>query len=128
MGRGGKRNGVQGRAYSNRTDLSGVKPPPVTAAPGQPYGVAGAQIAAQQAVPVAPPPTTVTPQDLPPLSRPTDRPNEPVTAGMPIGPGPGPEVLPPLGNDNLNFLRGIYTQFPDEQVRDLIEALEAGEF
>lgn len=28
---------------------------------------------------------------------PTAYPNEPVTAGLPSGPGPGPEVLSPLG-------------------------------
>jgi hypothetical protein len=30
-----------------------------------------------------------------PLSGPTARPNEPVTAGLPIGAGPGPEAMPP---------------------------------
>jgi hypothetical protein len=34
----------------------------------------------------APPPGGV-------LNQPTARPNEPVTAGLPIGPGPGPEAL-----------------------------------
>jgi hypothetical protein len=28
-----------------------------------------------------------------PLFAPTERPDEPITAGVPIGPGPGPEVL-----------------------------------
>lgn len=28
-----------------------------------------------------------------PLGAPTDRPGEPVTAGVPVGPGPGAEVL-----------------------------------
>ena len=31
------------------------------------------------------------------LNRPTDRPNEPVTAGLPVGPGPGPEALSGVG-------------------------------
>lgn len=31
-----------------------------------------------------------------PLLRPTERPGEPITAGMPIGPGPGKEALSPL--------------------------------
>lgn len=30
-----------------------------------------------------------------PLSAPTQRPDEPVTAGAPLGPGPGPEVMGP---------------------------------
>lgn len=31
------------------------------------------------------------------FNRPTERPNEPITAGMPTGPGPGPESLPGIG-------------------------------
>jgi hypothetical protein len=31
-----------------------------------------------------------------PISRPTERPGEPVTAGLPTGPGPGPEAIQPL--------------------------------
>lgn len=31
------------------------------------------------------------------LMRPTERPNEPVTAGLPVGPGPGPESLTGVG-------------------------------
>ena len=33
------------------------------------------------------------PQQVTPLLAPTQRPNEPVTAGSPVGPGPGPEAL-----------------------------------
>jgi len=32
-------------------------------------------------------------QPIVPLTAPTQRPNEPVTAGSPLGPGPGPEIL-----------------------------------
>jgi hypothetical protein len=32
-------------------------------------------------------------QPITPLSAPTQRPDEPVTAGSPMGPGPGPEIL-----------------------------------
>jgi hypothetical protein len=32
-------------------------------------------------------------QPIVPLTAPTQRPNEPVTAGAPVGPGPGPEIL-----------------------------------
>lgn len=31
------------------------------------------------------------------LNRPTERPNEPVTAGLPVGPGPGPQSLTGVG-------------------------------
>jgi hypothetical protein len=33
----------------------------------------------------------------PPLTRPTERPNEPVTHGLPVGPGAGPEALQGVG-------------------------------
>lgn len=31
------------------------------------------------------------------LTQPTARPSEPVTTGLPIGPGPGPEAIQPMG-------------------------------
>jgi hypothetical protein len=36
----------------------------------------------------------MTPDQVPSLSAPTARPNEPVTAGLPSGPGAGPEAVP----------------------------------
>ena len=110
-GRGGKVQGSQGTAYSNRTDLNASEP--VTAAPNQPYGVAAEQKAAQNAIPiapqqvssapaptapvqggapVAPPRPAVVPGTLPFL-HPTNRPDEPITAGMDFGPGAGSEAL-----------------------------------
>ena len=50
-GRGGVRQGTPGTAYGNRTDLNAALP--VQAATGQGYGEAGAQQAAQRAIPVA---------------------------------------------------------------------------
>lgn len=70
---------------------------------GQGYGVAKAQQDAQRQVPAAPP--TATSPAAPPLpmgppagslgllDRATERPDEPLTAGAPVGPGPGPEIL-----------------------------------
>lgn len=104
MARGGRRAGSRGGGYTNRSDLQ----LPVAAPEGLPYGDAGKLKAAQRAVPMAPAPTPG-PSPSPPgaepppmpggagsLLRPTERPNEPVTAGMPIGPGPGTEALSPL--------------------------------
>ena len=105
MPRGGKRNGRPGVAYSNRSDLT------PTAAPGQAYGQAGAQLAAQQAMPIAPQPTpqssappvsavpAVAPGGMGALTRPTDRPGEPMSAGAPWGPGPSEMSLPPQAPD-----------------------------
>lgn len=104
MPRGGSRNGAVGKAYANRTDLqTGSKPLPITAVPGQPYGAAGQQMAAQASVPMAP--TSIAPAqpeapmgtmagELPSLMAPSDRPHEPLTHGLAVGPGGGPEVFP----------------------------------
>lgn len=103
--------------YPNRSDLT--RPAPITAAPGQPYGQAGQQIAAQRVQPMgsqpiagAPSPpagapdiaslmqqhaanTGITPGQH--MQAPTARPNEPVTHGLPMGPGAGPEALTGVG-------------------------------
>lgn len=109
MPRGGRRSGTPGAQYGNRSDLQqGPRPMPPTAAPGQTYGVAAAQVRAQQAVPVGPTPTPTVPAapspaaptgtaPIIPLDAPTMRPNEPVTAGSPSGPGPGPAPPTTLG-------------------------------
>lgn len=110
MARGGRRAGNRGTAYTNRTDLQSALP--LNAPTHLPYGDRQKLIQAQQAVPMAPAPVpgpsvagpspTGGPGPLPtpgnrgPLLRPTERPNEPVTAGLPTGPGPGPEALGPL--------------------------------
>lgn len=84
--RGGRRSGTPGKAYGNRTDLNMVHAPQTgleTAAAG---GV-------QAPSPVSTPPAEapgVHPDSVLPLDAPTQRPQEPVTAGMPLGPGVGP--------------------------------------
>lgn len=74
---------------------------------GQGYGVAKAQADAQRLVPAGPPPTAASPATPPlppapmgppagslgPLDRATERPDEPLTQGAPIGAGAGPEIL-----------------------------------
>lgn len=85
-----------------------------TEAPGQPYGAAADERAAQNVVPLrpadAPPQGTPAPQSapqpapsaqrpfvapgsLPYIEQPTTRPQEPVTAGIDYGPGPGSEAM-----------------------------------
>ena len=120
-GKGGPRNGKVGQMYGNRTDLNTSLP--VTTVPGQGYGEAAQQRAAQQAIPMgstpvpgatAPAPAAsqqmpqqmpqatmsdqmaATPQAYPgdlPFLHPTMYPNEPITAGIDSGPGPGSEAL-----------------------------------
>ena len=100
---GGARQGQPGQAYPQRTDLNAQK---IAVAPGQTYGKGAEQEAAQRALPMAgqapvpppggaaaPPATGPGPGAGGAFSRPTDRPDEPMTAGVPMGPGPGPEAL-----------------------------------
>lgn len=67
---------------------------PISAAPGQTYGERGAQEAAQQVMPMAGDPfgaaEAFNPQAQP-LSAPA--PDGPIEAGLPTGPGAGPEAL-----------------------------------
>jgi hypothetical protein len=106
-GRGGARQGTPGTAYGNRTDLN----MPISTVPGQDYGKASQQQAAQSAVPMAASPVAPTQpvqsnqpvQQAQPLPRPgsmpyldpTMRPNEPVTTGIDYGPGAGSEAMGP---------------------------------
>lgn len=121
--------------YANRTDLQNpTKKMAVTAAPGQTYGEAGAQRAAQQAVPMGTPQApVVAPGSLGPLDRPTERPLEPVTAGNPLGAGPGAEALvTPLPDtlmaggkqDLINQVRYVYSKYPNTAVLQLLLELE----
>lgn len=59
------------------------------------------------------------------LAAPSGRPDEPITAGLPIGAGPGPEALG-MAPTPLDELRAIYQRFPTEELRELIEEAERG--
>jgi len=112
-GRGGRREGVAGKAYGQRTDLQGATKLPITAASGQQYGARTAQEDAQRSVPMGSPPVP-RPAATPPagapegvpaagglgdLFAPTARPGEPVTAGADAGAGPGMAALGPSPQD-----------------------------
>lgn len=67
--------------------------------------------------------------DLIPLDAPTQRPNQPVTAGSALGPGGGEEILglPPISpvqefDSGINAIRALYIQDPNNQ--DLKRILE----
>lgn len=121
--------------YPNRSDLRNpAKKIAKTAAKGQPYGQAGAQLASQSVVPMAPSPSAMVPApQAPPIqpgglglfSRPTERPNEPVTAGSSFGPGrtSGREFVVPVAADSvLNELRGLYQAFPSDDLADMLDS------
>ena len=143
-GRGGKRTGKPQSAYGNRTDLHSSIAGPT---PNQVYGQGVAQQQALKAVPLpasgttppgaaAPPPAPpapgappagpapVLPGGLGPIDRPSERPNEPLTAGLSSGPGPGPEALGQSTNPTANMLRGIYSKYPSPGLLALIQEAE----
>src|SRR5689334_2097510 len=125
MARGGKRVGSPGKNYQNRTDLH----QPIRVAPDQQYGQAQALENAQRVIPLptqSSAPAQAAPASSPapagagptsgPFTRPTDRPNEPVTAGLPTGPGPGPEILTSGAGPNdtvRQTLQALYNQNPN---------------
>lgn len=109
MPRGGERAGVPGEQYSNRADL---QTQPRTAGQEKVYGDVAQQQAVQRTPDAAVPPP---PGSLQSLTAPSDRPNEPLTTGLPIGPGAGPDALSPMPvrDDALYDLRAMLAQFPE---------------
>ena len=105
---GGTRQGTPGKAYGNRTDLNAPK---IAEFRGQPYGQRQQQVQAQQTSNAAigqmqarrdqmtPPPVGPGPGQLGDLLAPTAKPDEPLTAGVPFGPGPGPDALTRMDPD-----------------------------
>lgn len=118
-GRGGARQGTPGKAYSNRTDLMLDRAPQqgtVTAAAGG------------QTAPAQPAQPFVTPDMIPRLDDPSTRPQEPVTAGLASGLGPGPEALGGMvapQDPNLATLQAAYLRNPTPELRAVIMRLSA---
>lgn len=82
-------------AEGNRTDLNTeLANTSVGTGDDREWGARQADEQAQEAVPMAGPrqPPTL-PGAMGPLNRPTEMPDQPITAGLPSGPGPGPEAL-----------------------------------
>ena len=111
--------------------------PAMMAARGQTYGKATQQMEAQRAVPMGRSPVETTaaqavrPQPNTPgaFFGPTTRPDEPITAGAPFGPGPGTEVtnaMSPLQDQiaALAEIRAIYRMHPSQELLDIIQFYE----
>jgi len=105
---------------------------PVRLPTGQPYGARAALQAQQQAAPMAaapPPGPALAPAPapagpLPSVFRPTDRPNEPITAGIPIGAGsngPAPAYPDPNSEDPALVLQALFRVFPDATIARLLD-------
>ena len=95
---------------------------------GQTYGEATRQRESQRAMRPGPSPTGEV--ELGPLNRPTEAPEEPITAGVAMGPGPGPEAVPAIGiqpGSRLDLalqIRAIASRYPNPALLALLQELE----
>lgn len=146
MARGGRRKGQTGKPYPNRSDMRAQK---VSVAPSAQYGQGVQQRAAEQALPlpsnsqgagvVAPPASSSVAAPAPEgpqpgtlgFTGPSARPGEPLTTGLPIGAGAGPEsaglgVKPPstvqMMANGLEYLIQRVDQ-PSQELLDLYQQL-----
>ena len=92
-------------------------------APSPQYGAEAAQNASLAEVPMPP---MVGMDEVPNLSDPTARPHEPITAGLPMGPGPGPEALGPQGatDPTRRLLQAMLVAHPSNDIMRLIDMLD----
>lgn len=123
-------------AYANRTDLNNpAQKVAMATAKGQTYGAATAQMESQRAVPMGQAPTEMqagqqsyaTPGSLGSFDRPSERPNEPITAGVNFGPGlnqmqAGITPAARMSDPVFERLRAIYDQFPNDELADLLDS------
>lgn len=101
MPRGGSRQGTQGKAYANRTDLA-------TNYSSEGNAAAGGMQPITRNTPTEP---FIPADQVPNLNAPTMNPNEPVMTGVNIGAGEGQSAL------------GIVPPSPVDPVRQILEAM-----
>lgn len=94
---------------------------------GQTYGEATRQRESQRAMRPGPSPTGQ--MELGPFDRPTEFPDEPVTAGAPVGPGPNvptvPVAIEPGSREDLRLkMRAMVSKYPNSALIALLEQLE----
>lgn len=99
---------------------------------GTVYGEEAALARAQEAVPAMPAPggpvptapvPFIGPDQVPNLADPTRRPDEPVTAGAPFGPGPGPSPFTPTEDPVRDTLRAMYLVTKSPHVRRMMQQM-----
>lgn len=121
--------------YPNRSDLRNPATRKV-AFTGQTYGQGAAQAQAQAAVPPGSSPEQVAAQRAAaqqtgprpgslPLFGPTERPNEPITAGADFGPGPNAMqagIVPRMleQDDTLETLKAVFATYPNDDLAQII--------
>ena len=121
------------------SDVNYDQSPAMMAARGQTYGKAKQQMDAQRAVPMGRSPVEAQaaqaqrprPNAAGSLTAPTTRPNEPITAGAPFGPGPGPAqagILPvaPSEGDVIATLQYLNQMYPNSDLENLIDDMMTG--
>ena len=91
MAQGGARKGQPGKSYSNRTDLNINRAP----MPGASGNAAVSESEMQR--------PELTPDSIPNLDVPTQFPDEPVTAGLPYGPGDSSTMQTPDMSNTLLY-------------------------
>lgn len=102
--------------------------------PGQPWGQGQATMDQQQAAPMAGNPTAAPmAPSLPPvtpLGAPTERPDEPITHGVDMGPGAGSDIITmpamaaPMPENTVQMVQALYMQDPSNQdLRYMLENL-----
>jgi hypothetical protein len=126
--------------YSNRSDLRNAATRRV-AFTGQTYGQGAAQQRAQAAVPPGSAPQEVQAQQMAArprpgarqLGRPSERPQEPITAGANFGVGPNareagvrPRLIPM--NPVVEQLRMLYSMYPTDDLAALLARYTDGNF
>lgn len=120
MPRGGKRQGTPGVGYSNRTDLTS------NYANNGASAAAGGIEAPREQTPIIPP--QIGADQVPNLFDPTNRPTEPVTAGLNMGPGPGTEALGPMPPSPADPVRqvvqALLLQFPNPDLTRILNRLD----
>lgn len=125
-------------AYPNRTDLQNPAQKVAKRVARSPqYGQGAAQMRAQEAVPMAASQGDVqaaqaarqgpAPGSLGDFARPTERPDEPITAGANFGPGPnavqaGVQMAVRSEDPVLDRLREIYRAYPNDDLADLLDS------
>lgn len=121
-------------AYPNRTDLNNAMNKVARrTVPGQTYGEAARQMESQRAMPMGASPAdanvrpSVTPGSLGAFGRPTERPDEPITAGVDFGEGrnaiqAGVNMVPRNEDPVLDRLRQLYANFPNDELADLLDS------
>ena len=125
--------------YPNRSDLRNPATRKVNFT-GQTYGQAAQQASSQQAVSPGSAPSDVAAQQVArpvpgaqSLTRPTERPDEPITAGANIGAGPNamqagliPRMIPE--DPVLDELRALYSMFPNDDLANLLSKYGESKF